>query len=99
MAVEYNTLQSIYDEKSPYTEMDSFSNSIVVVFKDEFIDKVLIAFDTNCVATMSESEKSFLLRFAEYEDGDFEDSAAETLDIYLSNMVNGIPNIKNEDCL
>ncbi|MGE4396056.1 MAG: hypothetical protein AB7D34_01225 [Sulfurimonas sp.] len=91
-------LQIIYSERDPYSEETRLDNAGLVVFDPIFIELVILAFSTDCVAQMSEDEIDLLYKFIDYENGTYDDKYVQALDIWLSNLVNSIENPTLEGC-
>lgn len=91
-------LQTIYSERDPYSEETRLDNAGLVVFDPLYIDLVVKAFDTDCVAEMSEDELDLLYKFIDYENGTYDDKYVQALDVWLVNMANNIENPTIEGC-
>lgn len=91
-------LQTIYSERDPYSEETRLDNAGLVVFDPIFIDLVILAFSTDCVAQMSEDELDLLYKFIDYENAIYDDKYVQALDIWLTNITNSVENPTIQGC-
>lgn len=91
-------LQEYYSERDPYIEETRLENAGLVVFDPIYIDLVIKAFDTDCVAEMSEDELDLLYRFIDFENGTYDDKYVQALDVWLVNLVNNVENPTIQGC-
>jgi hypothetical protein len=91
-------LQTIYSEREPYIYVQKLGADNLIVFDSVFIDLLMLAFDTDCIAEMSEFEFELLNNFVAYEDGTYSDSVVQALDVWLVNLVHDIDNPTIEEC-
>ena len=98
MRAKLAELQTIYSEREPYIYVQKLGAENLIVFDSVFIELLMLAFDTDCIAEMSEFEFELLSNFVAFEDGTYDDSIVQALDNWLVNTVHEIDNPTIEEC-
>lgn len=94
-----DALKAIYSEREAYVVERRFGNEDgIIIFDQTYIDLLMRAFDTGCMAAMSSDEVKLTDNFVNYEDAIYEDAYVIALDIWLSNLVNEIENKTIGEC-
>lgn len=91
-------LLTIYSEREPFVIEHRLGDAALIIFDDVFISLVLLAFSTNCLNQMGETELELFNNFIDYEDGTFSDVNVIALDVWLANLANSVENPKIEGC-
>jgi len=91
----------IYSEKFPYVTENRLGGdqNHVIVFTDQYIHLLRIAYTTDCVNDMSIDELKMTREMTSYQNGLYESEATVALDQWLMNLYEcEKPNPSIEDC-